>query len=261
MTAPDSARIQPPRRAAAELVQARMKSGRHTPLLIHARGEDGDLVQCVVKPKGRLTMPPTEYLLEWVASALAHALAIRTPEPLAVEITDALAQAVDAEFAADVRASVGLVFGSTYAAKPFTQLPRDYALSPDQKDAAARILAFDVFIHNFDRRAANQNLFVGRSDFLAFDHEAAFAFLLPVIGGGDSVPDPVLDPCQGLVREHVFFGHLRGKKPSFDGFRAGLEGLTDAFFAELVAATPAEWTTGAAAGKLDRIVDVTAEET
>src|SRR5262245_59609 len=145
MTAPERAHVAPPRRAEAELVQQRMRSGRHAPLLVHARIGDGPLVQCVVKPTGRLTMPPTEYLLEWVASTVAFGLCVATPEPLALVVPSALSQAVDSEFAADVRASVGLVFGSTYAAKPFTQLPRDYSLSPDQKDAAARILAFDVF--------------------------------------------------------------------------------------------------------------------
>lgn len=72
---------------------------------------------------------------------------MRIPEPLAVEISAELAKAVDAEFAPDVSGSIGLVFGSTYKGRSLTQLPKDYALSPDQREAAARILAFDILGH------------------------------------------------------------------------------------------------------------------
>jgi hypothetical protein len=237
---------------AAELVQRRMTAGRHQPLLLHVRTEASDApMQCVVKPVNRLTMPPMEYLLEWTASAIAAAMGIETPEPLAVEIDEDFAAAVSNEFRADVRSSIGLAFGSTFVAN-HTQLPADHALSPDQKEAAARLLAFDVFIHNPDRRAGNQNLFLARSKLLAFDHEQAFSFLLPLLGTADPAVDPALD----IVQRHVLSMFLKGKMPSLEGFRSNLESLDDAFFSELRRATPVEWTVGQASGKLDTIVEV-----
>lgn len=84
-----------------------MRTGRTSPLLMHARDEQGQAVTCVVKAMPRLATPPLEYLFEWLGAALARALGISTPEPLAVTIPSDLGAAVAAEFQADVRASQG----------------------------------------------------------------------------------------------------------------------------------------------------------
>lgn len=250
MTLGTAARVPPPLRVEAELVERRMASGRNQPLLVSVRDAEGKAGQCVIKPRTRLLEPPLEYLLEWLGATIARCLGIATPEPFAVTITDDFAASVGAEFRHDLRSSVGLVYGSRYERR-YTQLPRDYALSPSQREGAARILAFDVFVHNPDRRADNNNLFVDREGFLVFDHELAFDFVRGVIGA----PDPVLDHCPAIVEHHVFRAALRGKSPPMTPFRGALAALDTAFFAELEAAAPPEWTGDRVRGKLDRILE------
>jgi hypothetical protein len=245
--------IAAPRLVEAELIARRMSSGRNQPLLVHARGQDNQLVQCVLKPRCRLALPPTEYLLEWIGSALARSFDISTPGPLAVRISAEFAAGITRDFLADLAGSIGLVFGSTFVGKPYTQMPADFVLNARQRRAATAILAFDIFIHNPDRRVGNHNLFVKRNDFLVFDHEAAFSFLLPLIGVSE---DPTLSPGLDIARNHVFWRVLRGKEIDLDGFRQKLESMDKRFFDGLLQVTPQEWTVDLAAGKLERIVEV-----
>ncbi len=211
----------------------------------------GPTAVCVVKPAAKLTMPPTEYLFEWLAAAIGRALGVNVPEPLAVSITRQFASSVeDAGACAALGSSLGRAFGSTFE-KGFTQIPAQFSLQGALPDEAARVLAFDVYIHNADRQTDNPNLLVARDRLLVFDHEAAFAFLF-AIGGGD----PVEDDCGDILAKHVLRPLLRRSMPSLDDFAARLAALDDAFFEELVVATPGEWTSGTAVGKIDQVVDV-----
>ena len=242
----------PPAVAVAELYARAMGKGRNRPVVLHARRADGALVECVVKPAARLTMPPVEYLLEWIGAAIGRALGVNVPAPLAVEITAQFAASVDDPQARSIlEGSLGVAFGSTFE-HGYTQLPREFALSATLRDEAARVLAFDVYIHNVDRRRDNPNLFVQRDQFLAFDHEQAFSFLFAILA-----PDPVFDDCaSSILDRHVLRSYLRGQMPSLSDFAARLRALDDAFFAAFVAATPAAWTQGAALGKLEAVTDV-----
>jgi hypothetical protein len=240
-----------PRAVKAYGVSRRMTSGRNQPLLVLARDGSGSPWRCVVKARPRLAAPPSEYLFEWLGSALARRLGLTVPDPLAVTITSEFASAASMPLRTELNGSVGLVFGSCFV-RSISQQAGGHRLLPSQRETAAHVLAFDVFIHNSDRRAVNNNLFIDRKGIVLFDHELAFDFLLPVIGA----TDPVLDHCPSIVEQHVFFGPLRQDPPKLDRFRAALATLDDNFFADLEAATPVEWTVDHARGKLSRIVEV-----
>jgi len=240
-----------PRAVKAYGVSRRMRSGRNQPLLVLARDATGGVLRCVVKPRPRLAAPPSEYLFEWLGSTLARRLGLTVPDPLAVTITSEFVSAASKPFRTELNGSVGLVFGSRFVTMT-DRKPRSHGLVASQRETAAQVLAFDVFIHNSDRRAVNNNLFIDRNDILLFDHELAFDFLLPIIGA----VDPVLDHCPSIVEQHVFFDPLRQHPPKLDRFRAALARLDDNFFADLEAATPVEWTVDHARGKLSRIVEV-----
>ena len=241
-------------RADFELAQRRMGSGRTLPILVNARTADDRLVQLVVKTAGRLTMPPREYLLEWVGAAIGRAMGIEVPAPFAITVDeDAVHAVLDGELRADLERSTGLLFGSEFVGhRGQTQLTSQLKPTRTQRAAAGLVLAFDVFVHNPDRRAANHNLFVHREGVIAFDHEAAFAFLLPLL----FAPDPVLDPCQSIVSQHALFGWLKGHAEALDPVSEQIRALDDVFWNTLAAETPAEWTQGPAAGKMEEICDV-----
>ncbi len=241
-------------RADFELAERRMGSGRTRPILVGARSSDDQPVQVVVKPTNKLTMPPCEYLFEWLGAAIARALGVEVPDPLAVTIDQEASSAViDAELRLDLQQSVGLVYGSKYVGdRGQTQLPSELQPTRAQREAAGLVLGFDVFIHNPDRRTQNHNLFVHRDGVIAFDHEAAFSFVLPVL----FAPDPVSDPCIGLIGQHALLRWLRGHPDAMTSVGERIQLLDDVFWDTLAASTPAEWTQGHARRKVETICDI-----
>lgn len=246
--------MDPPFRVEAEVFVRRMGAGKAGALLLSARGQDDVLVECVVKLDAQLTMPPAEHLREWLATALAWRLGIRTPRALEVVITQAFAESIADEAVRRLALrSLRPAFGSELVTGGLTPPTPEVSLSVDLRLAAMELVGFDVFIHNADRRRENPNVLVGRRDVLAFDHGDAFGFLLHVFGA----PDPATDPMLEVVRRHVFgasFGPRSGV--SLDRLRDAIAGLEDEFLAEVVRLTPVAWTQGFAAGNLERAVEV-----
>lgn len=249
-----SALVTAPEILEAETFERQMSVGKHGAFLVGARGE-GASEQCVVKIDARLLMPPREHLLEWIAAVVAERLGVRVPGSFAVRIVPAFADTIaDPVLAAQARCSLGTVYGSRFLGPGYTQWPTDRALPVDLRDAAAELVAFDVLIHNFDRRRGNPNLFAGRDSIVAFDHGDAFAFLLPILVPG---PEPAVDPLVALRDLHVFgrsFGPRSGM--SLERFREAIDNLTESFFEHMKQVAPGAWQTGPAAGILTRVVDV-----
>lgn len=151
--------------------------------------------------------------------------------------------------------SLGAAFGSAHRAGGFTQWLPGTLIPLDLRDAAVEMVAFDVLIHNPDRRVENPNVLASREALLAFDHDAAFSFLLPILGGGGA--DPAEDPLlTEVVDRHVFARGLGKKIPSLEGFKARVAAVSDDDLEAIARATPLAWQTGLAAGKLDTIVEV-----
>lgn len=242
----------------AEIAIRRLGSGRTQPIALRARAVDSstESVDCVVKPRQRLAMAPLEYVCEWVGSALALTLGLRTPRPHRVRIDGVFADSViDPVLRQDLRGSVGLAFGSEYVSDAFTQYATGLVLSTTQRAAAAMVLGFDVFVHNPDRRATNPNLFVDRSGFLVFDHEQAFSFLLPLIGA----PAPEASPALDIVEHHVLRHAFGRSGADFGPFREAVSKLDDPTLEAIGQSVAGEWTIGAAQAKLPRIMQVLAE--
>jgi len=136
-----------------------------------------------------------------------------------VRIDAVFANAVqDPALRSDLVASIGLCFGSEYVAEGFTQYVAGVVPS-SMREAAASVLAFDVFVHNPDRRADNPNLFVDRSGYLVFDHEQAFSFLLPLLAATEP---PETSPALDIVDRHVFRRAFGRSDPDFTPFRNAL---------------------------------------
>lgn len=238
----------------AETFHRRLTSGRNRALLVSARGPDGESIDCVVKVPGLMenaALHPVPSLVEWVAASLARELGVVVPRALLVRITLEFAQSVsDASVATGLSNSVGLVFGSEFIQG--ASMLRGDLLDGSLRRSGETLLAFDVFIHNIDRRIRNPNLFHTRESLVAFDHGEAFSFLWPVIGGSD----PVTDPLRSVVLDHACTSLVRRRTPStFEFFRNALAKLEDSRLAAIVDSTPAEWRTGPASGKLEQIIE------
>lgn len=247
--------IVPPARLRAEVLHRAMRSGRNRALHVGARDAAGTLLDCVVKLPGLMEMGslhPLPSLLEWLGTILAAEFGILAPPAYEVDVTPAFASVViDPVLAPGVRKSVGSVFGSGFVQG--SPMMAGELIDPSLRGEAAKILAFDAFIHNADRRAVNPNLFLGRNGFIVYDHGDAFSFVWPLL----LAPDPAEDPLLSMLDQHVFAPLLRRQAaPDLTDFSARLAGLDDARLQAVAAAAPSAWQTGSAAGKLSQIVDV-----
>lgn len=246
--------VEAPEIVEAEVFHKEMEGGRNKAALVSARTSGGELVECVVKMAAGLNNPasaPEPYLFEWVAAALAARLGILAARPYQVVITKEFAESIkSAKFKDIALASLGKTFGSRFQAAPFTQLPAQ--MSPEQRGAAELLLAFDIYVHNYDRRHGNPNVLVSRDRLFAFDHGEAFSFLYVLFRNHET--DPLLE----VLEKHALCTKqwLRCGRCNLAEFRVRLAGLTDEVFTTIVEATPPEWQVGQAEGKLTRIVEV-----
>lgn len=248
--------VRAPRRLVAEEFYGAVGRGRCAAVKLGAReNEAADLVECVVKFDAALTMPPTEHLLEWVAAELGRHLGVQVPPSAEVVIERGFAESIEDRAAkGHALKSLGSVYGSEFVTS-YSPPILGVALPVDLRLAAAELVAFDVFIHNYDRKyGSNPNVLVGRAEVMAFDHGDAFGFMVPLLGADDPVTTPLLDVVQG----HVFGAAVRALRGgvSLDRFGAAVADLDDEFFDALRAAVPAAWTRGQAEGKVERLVSV-----
>lgn len=227
--------------------------GQSRAVVLVGRSDEGEAIECIAKLNSRLKNPPTEHLFEWLGCAIGKVLGITVPTPFQVEITEDFANSIgDGEVRRDAVNSIGTLFGCSEFDNATQFSPEAPLRGADLIQSAAELIAFDIFIHNADRRLTNHNLLVRRSEFVAFDHGDAFTFLVPVL----FAPDPCEDPCESIVEQHVLRQALKGIPLPLQDFYDALSGLTDEVFEEIRAATPAEWQTGPAAGKLSEIINV-----
>lgn len=244
--------IEAPIRAEAELLHRPMTSGRNKALLLGCRTTAGAPVDCVVKLSACLGgTAPVPYLVEWCATVLGRLIGINVPEAVEVIITRDFAAVLPSPWRDLATSSLGSAFGSQFC-PGFSQWSPGSLIPQDLRPAATELLAFDILIHNPDRRAENPNVLVSRQSLLAFDHGDAFSFVWPLLGA----PDPADDPLLEVLEKHVFARGLGKKIPSLERFQRAVEDISDDQLAALRQATPSCWQEGLAAGKLDRILEI-----
>lgn len=245
--------VEAPASVKAEVFHKAMSSGRNEPVLLGCRTSKGAMVDCVVKLAERLGgRAPLPYLAEWCAVAFGRLLGINVPEPFEVQITAPFAESLEGKWRDIAMKSLGSAFGSGLCTGGFVPWTSRTTIPPDLREAALALIAFDVLIHNPDRRTSNPNLLASREAFLAFDHDDAFSFVFPIVGN----PDPAEDPIFGIVDQHALAQGLGRKIPSIDRFRRAVQAITDDQIAAIGRAAPSAWQDHTADGKLAKILDV-----
>ena len=244
--------VTPPLRVEAEGFVRAMTAGRNRAVLVVASSAGG-MVECVLKFSDCLGgTAPVPHLIEWFAAALGRLLGVDVEDPYEVVVTSAFAESLEEPWRAVALRSLGSAFGSGFRGAPYTQWTRGQRVPMELRPAAVELVAFDVLIHNVDRRVENPNLLVSREKVLAFDHGDAFAFVWPIL----AAPDPAIDSLPTVVDNHVFSKLLARKIPSLDRFREAVRNITDEVLEAVGQATPPAWQVGLANGKLGAIIDV-----
>lgn len=220
-----------------------MSSGRTGPVLLGCEDDSGTTAgEYVVKLRAGVDRRERGLLAEFVAARLAQHFQIAMPEPAVVnlgpEIAELFARSVS-RHPERFRESIGPNFG-TKVVTGSSIWPVDNPVPDVMLDSAANVFAFDALIDNPDRRFENPNLFGKGDQFLIFDHELAFSFLLAI---GRKIQSWTLEG-QTYLRQHALYRGVKGRPLALAEFSARLNGLTDKVITDIDSDVPPQWRGG-----------------
>lgn len=223
-----------------------MDTGKTAPVLCGCEDAHGAYAgEFVVKLAGNIDMGRAGLSFELAGSLLAAALDIQTPVPAIVnvdaQILEMMANAQPVR-AASILKSAGLNFGSTMLTNA-TTWPVDKHVPDEMLSQALNIFCFDAVVQNPDRRFDKPNLLQRDSDFFVIDHELAFSFLLPILGGRHRQPWELNE--HEYLDKHLFSRelkrHFKRAPLDFSHFGTNLTTLTDQVLVDILTAIPEQW--------------------
>jgi hypothetical protein len=218
--------------------QRSLSSGRTKPCLFFCENESNDINgEYVVKLKAGMENRENGLIAELIASQLANFLDIPTPEAAIINIDPLMAEVIpDPALSLKIKGSAGLNFGSKVITGGFDTWPVGKAIPLSLKPLAAEIFAFDAMIQNPDRGARPNILWRG-DELYIIDHEMGFSFIYEIL--------PLSNPWQitslGFLKDHLFYGNLKGQSLNIDRFAGALELFSDGVLEMIVSNIPEEW--------------------
>jgi len=214
------------------------RTGRTCPCLMLCEDDQGDMTEVVVKLRTGHECTCTGLICELMASLLARDLGLPVPEPYLVEVDDVFHAGIsDVNLANRFRASAGLNFGSRFLGAAYVSWPQLRSIPAAIQQDASDIFAFDMMIQNPDRRENKPNLLRKGDDLAIFDHEMAFSFLYALV----SDEYPWDGKGIGFVKDHIFYGGLKGKEVSWNRLQGALEAIDSSRLSVYTDAVPKEW--------------------
>jgi hypothetical protein len=196
----------------------------------------------VVKALGLPEVDQGSICRELLGNILARELGIETPDPAVISISQHFAAAANPVLAqSGLKIAVGMAAGCEYIRGGLTSIPMEALLNAEEIEEATRLYAFDLSVQNPDRRREKPNCAFLGSRVIAFDFEAAFSFLFPILGPKTEAWEV---SKHGIAPLHLFQARLKAKKATVQWAAAtnklGL--IDDIRFKEVSSWVPEFWT-------------------
>jgi hypothetical protein len=220
-----------------------LSSGANKPVVI--RGIDGaahESGEYVLKYRGAERMDEAACRRELLAAWIAAEMDIAVPEPVIIQVDAGFASCLPDNIQAIVATrALGPNFGNRFI-EGKTIFQPGAMLTPELRQSAARVFAFDLLTQNADRRHEKPNAFLANGAIYAIDHELAFGFLsmLPMFAN----PNPwILNQTDVLAaRQHLFYPALRSYSDVDWGAALGaIHKLTPLFWQRVSELIPENW--------------------
>lgn len=217
-------------------------TGRTKPLLIS--GVDvaaGERNQYVVKFVGSPEMTTKSACFELLGAWIGMQLELNTPLPVTVNITSDFVDTLKGRDTYSIASKcVGINYGSKFM-EGYAQIPVATTITGQLLDQAKNIFAFDMSISNPDRRVDKPNVISDGNNFLIYDHELCFSFLLILPFLRNKTPW-VFDQSDKLMCEnHYFFDKLRKIDCNFREFTERFSSLDNYFWSRVQKFIPPKW--------------------
>lgn len=168
-------------------------------------------------------------------------LGLNMVEPVAVSITQEFVNNLKGKDGfLSAQNSIGLNFGSRYV-EGYNELLKGQPLTDAQTNEVKDIFAFDMFISNADRGAGKPNVLTNGKQFLLFDHELAFSFVLLLPFLQNKTPWLFGDGEREMYEKHYFYNYLKKTNIDFGDFTNRFTCINDSFWESVHNLLPKEW--------------------
>ncbi len=168
-------------------------------------------------------------------------LGLNMVEPVAINITQEFVNTLKGKDGyLSAQNSIGLNFGSRYL-EGYNELIKGQPLTDFQLSEAKEIFAFDMFISNADRGAGKPNVLSNGKQFLLFDHELAFSFVLLLPFLQNKTPWILGDSEKEMYQKHYFYKYLQKAKIDFNEFTNRFININDYFWERVHELLPEQW--------------------
>jgi len=223
----------------AKAFLGRAKSGRNRPPILQCLAGE-DTFEFFVKLRNGKETSKSSLIFELLGAQLAERFGLKTPDPSIVLITREFCESLmDPQEREVLQKNIGANYGSKLLVGYGSSFSNE-RLTPAERFRAAEVFAFDALLQNPDRTRINPNLLIRGSDWRLIDHELAFSFSrdIGVSGWGK-------DALPRIMREHIFWGPLRGKEIALEKFEVRFHEITSrGDLNELFAELPRDWIAG-----------------
>lgn len=221
-------------------------------MLVACRDEDGNEHRIVLKLRvvqdPSCSFGPASLACELVCSVLARMAGLSVPDYAIVTVDDreGFVQSVpDSDARRDLLNNLGENFGSTYL-EDHAKYVASLAVGSVGKLRLESVMAFDAYVLNNDRKAANPNLIVRGDSVVLIDHSLSFPHL-----NSPGVAEPWTNWLPDAnVQDHCTYGSLKGTVPKFEAFVNFVnDELTDDDCREILDLVPESWQRGSSRDK------------
>ncbi|MEA5427329.1 HipA family kinase [Arcicella lustrica] len=220
-----------------------LTSGTTQPMLI--RGVDidsGARNQYVVKFMKAPRMSPSSACYEILGVWIGKELGLNVSEPVLVNINQEFVDSIAGRNGyQNARNSIGINYGSVYV-EGYMELPNGKSLLSSQLlEEAKQIFAFDMFISNADRGAGKPNVLTNGNNFMIYDHELAFSFIMLLPFLRNKTPWVLGEAEREMYEKHHFYPYLRNSNIDFNEFTERFLEIDDYFWKRVSKFIPNEW--------------------
>lgn len=221
-----------------------LDAGRTRPFITRCSNPRGDK-EFVLKYDIKVMGGYCGLVFELFGSYMASKFGVVTPPPAIIEISKDFADSVpDPASRKVLMDNTGYRFGCEYL-PGMSSWGMEGRHNADFLEQAYKILLFDAFIQNPDRRKDKSNLGMADGEMVAFDHELAFAFCYSL--------DKRTNNCLSAlpeIRQHFLFNLLSGKSDKIKPNIGNLD-LTEKDLDGIITQLPDEWKNGC--DKIDKV--------
>ena len=221
-----------------------LESGTTKPMMI--KGVDmkhGTRGHYVVKYKNATRMDIRATCREVLGCWIGIELGLNMVEPVAIDIKQELVDLLkNKDGYLSAQNSIGLNFGSKYV-EGYNELITGKPLTEIQINEAKEIFAFDMFISNADRGPGKPNVLSNGNNFILFDHELAFSFVLLLPFLQNKTPWILGDGEREMYKKHYFYPYLKSINIDFYDFTQRFIKIDDYFWKRVQEFLPSEWHT------------------